>query len=37
MDGFVEFKLPANLRRIITMLPGIAVILAGVNPCRRWC
>jgi len=32
MDGFVDFKLPVNLRRIITMLPGAVVILAGVNP-----
>ena len=32
MDGFVGFKLPVNLRRAITMLPGVIVILAGVNP-----
>ncbi len=32
MDGFVDFKLPLNARRIITMLPGLAVILCGVNP-----
>ena len=34
MDGFVDFKLPANLRRIITMLPGVIIILAGVNPMK---
>lgn len=32
MDGFVDFKMPINLRRIITMLPGVLVIAAGVNP-----
>lgn len=34
MDGFVDFKMPVNLRRVITMLPGIFVILAGVNPMK---
>ena len=34
MDGFVDFKMPINLRRIITMLPGILVIAAGVNPMK---
>ena len=34
MDGFVDFKLPVNLRRVITMLPGVIVILAGVNPMK---
>lgn len=34
MDGFVDFKIPINLRRIITMLPGAIVILAGVNPMK---
>ena len=36
LDGFVDkkFKLPANLKRIITMLPGIIIILAGVNPMK---
>jgi len=32
MAGFVDFKVPINLRRILTMLPGIIIILAGVNP-----
>ncbi len=34
MDGFVDFKIPINLRRIITMLPGVLVIIAGVNPMK---
>ncbi len=32
MDGFVGFKLPLSARRLITMLPGFAVIISGVNP-----
>lgn len=32
MDGFVDFKMPINLRRILTMLPGVLVVIAGVNP-----
>ena len=34
MDGFVDFKMPLQLRRIITMLPGVIVVLAGVNPMK---
>lgn len=34
MDGFVDVKIPVNIRRIITMLPGVLVVLAGVNPMR---
>jgi manganese transport protein len=34
MYGFVYFKMPINLRRILTMLPGILVIAAGVNPMK---
>jgi manganese transport protein len=34
MDGFVDVKLPVLARRIITMLPGIIVILAGINPMK---
>lgn len=34
MDGFVDFKLPINFRRILTMLPGVIVVLAGVNPMK---
>ncbi len=34
MGGFVNFKLPVNFRRIITMLPGVIVILIGINPMK---
>jgi manganese transport protein len=34
MDGFVDVKLPVNVRRIITMLPGAVIIFAGVNPMK---
>lgn len=34
MDGFVDVKLPIVFRRIITMLPGAVIILAGVNPMK---
>ncbi|MGD9569730.1 MAG: Nramp family divalent metal transporter [Sedimentibacter sp.] len=32
MDGFVDIKIPAVIRRIITMLPGAIIILIGINP-----
>ncbi|WP_160677602.1 Nramp family divalent metal transporter [Clostridium sp. C8-1-8] len=34
MDGFVDLKIPAIVRRIITMLPGIIIIAIGVNPMK---
>lgn len=34
MDGFVDIKIPAIVRRIITMLPGAIIILMGVNPMK---
>jgi manganese transport protein len=34
LDGFVDFKMPALLRRIITMLPGVIVVLIGINPMK---
>jgi manganese transport protein len=34
MDGFVEFTLPVRVRRSITLLPGVIVIFAGVNPMK---
>ena len=36
LDGFVDkkIKLPPNLKRAITMLPGVIIILAGVNPMK---
>ncbi len=32
MDGFVNLKIPVNLRRAITMLPALVVLLVGFNP-----
>ncbi|WP_378954908.1 Nramp family divalent metal transporter [Pelosinus sp. sgz500959] len=32
LNGFVGFDIPISLRRMITMLPGIAILLAGINP-----
>lgn len=32
LNGFVGFDIPISLRRIITMLPGIAILLVGINP-----
>lgn len=34
MDGFVDVKIPAVVRRVITMLPGAIIILMGVNPMK---
>lgn len=34
MGGFVDLKIPINIRRLVTMLPGMLVILAGVNPMK---
>lgn len=32
LGGFVGLDIPINVRRVITMLPGFAIILMGVNP-----
>ncbi|MDP4088439.1 MAG: Nramp family divalent metal transporter [Bacillota bacterium] len=32
MDGFVDVKLPAVVRRLITMIPALIVIAVGINP-----
>ncbi|WP_094606322.1 Divalent metal cation transporter MntH [Sporomusa silvacetica DSM 10669] len=32
LSGFVGFDIPASIRRLITMIPGLAILLAGVNP-----
>ncbi|MGI8747591.1 MAG: Nramp family divalent metal transporter, partial [Deinococcus sp.] len=32
MQGFVGFRIPLVLRRVLTMLPAFAVILAGLDP-----
>ncbi len=34
MDGFVDVKLPVNVKRLITMLPGMFIIGIGVNPMK---
>ncbi|MBK1810402.1 Nramp family divalent metal transporter [Clostridium sp. YIM B02505] len=34
MDGFVDLKIPSIVRRVIIMLPGIVVILIGINPMK---
>jgi len=36
MAGFINFRIPLMLGRALTMLPGIAVIAAGVSPPVRW-
>lgn len=34
MDGFVDVNLPVNIRRLLTMLPGMIIIAVGVNPMK---
>jgi manganese transport protein len=34
MDGFVNLKVPVNIRRLLTMLPGMMIIAVGVNPMK---
>lgn len=34
MDGFINIKIPVAVRRVLTMLPGIVVIMLGVNPMK---
>lgn len=34
MDGFVNLKIPVNVRRLITMVPSMLVILVGINPMK---
>lgn len=34
MDGFIDFKIPIILRRLLVMIPGIIVIIIGVNPIK---
>ncbi len=34
MDGFVNLKMHINLRRLITMIPAMLVIVLGVNPMK---
>ena len=32
LNGFVGFDIPVSIRRLMTMLPGMAILLAGINP-----
>ncbi len=32
MQGFVGFKIPLWVRRVVTMLPTFIIVLLGVNP-----
>lgn len=32
MKGFINVSIPVNLRRLVTMLPALVIIAAGVNP-----
>lgn len=32
LSGFVGFDIPASVRRLITMLPGLAILIVGINP-----
>lgn len=34
MDGFIELKLPANVKRLLTMIPALLIIIIGINPMR---
>lgn len=34
MDGFVNIKIPTNIKRLLTMLPGMIILLAGINPMK---
>jgi manganese transport protein len=32
MDGFINIKMSNNLKRLVTMLPALIIIIVGVNP-----
>lgn len=34
LDGFVNLKIPSNIKRLITMLPAMIIIGIGVNPMK---
>lgn len=34
MDGFVNIKIPVNLRRLITMAPAMIILIIGINPMK---
>ncbi|GIM29058.1 divalent metal cation transporter MntH [Clostridium polyendosporum] len=34
MDGFINIKIPTNIKRIITMAPAMIIIGVGINPMK---
>lgn len=32
LGGFVGFDIPISIRRLITMIPGLVILMSGVNP-----
>jgi manganese transport protein len=34
MDGFVNIKINLNLKRLITMIPSLLILLGGINPMK---
>jgi manganese transport protein len=34
MDGFVDIKIPLNIKRLVTMAPAMLIILVGINPMK---
>jgi len=32
LNGFVGFDIPISIRRAVTMLPGLAILMSGLNP-----
>jgi manganese transport protein len=34
LDGFVNVKIPVNVRRLITMVPAMLIVVLGVNPMK---
>ena len=34
IDGFVDIKIPLNIRRIVIMAPAMIIIAAGINPMK---
>lgn len=34
MKGFVNLSIPVNIRRLITMLPALIIIVLGINPMK---
>lgn len=34
MDGFINIKIPTNIKRIVTMAPAMIIIAMGINPMK---